>query len=78
MNSYDLVLRGGRVVDPSQGIDRLADVAFRDGRVAEVGLNLPGHTIQDVSGCLVVPGLIDLHTHVYWGCLLYTSPSPRD
>lgn len=67
MNSYDLVLRGGRVLDPSQGIDRLADVAFRDGRVAEVGFNLQGHTIRDVSDCLVVPGLIDLHTHVYWG-----------
>lgn len=67
MPIHDLVLRGGRVIDPSQGIDRVADVAFSDGRIAMVGDSLEGRTTRDVAGLLVTPGLIDLHTHVYWG-----------
>jgi dihydroorotase len=67
--AYDLILRGGHVIDPSQNIDRVTDVAFADGRVAAVGDNLPavGAKIEDVGGYIVTPGLIDLHTHVYWG-----------
>jgi dihydroorotase len=64
---HDLVLRGGRVIDPSQGIDRIADVAFSGGRVAMVGDKLEGKQQRDVGGQIVTPGLIDLHTHVYWG-----------
>jgi dihydroorotase len=65
---YDLMLKGGRVVDPAQGLDAVCDVAFRDGRVAAVGPNLgPAATTRDMSGKIVAPGLIDLHTHVYWG-----------
>ena len=64
---FDLVLRGGRVVDPSQGIDAVMDVGFQDGRVAKMGPELPGDKVKDVSGRIVTPGLIDLHTHVYWG-----------
>jgi dihydroorotase len=65
--TFDLVLHGGRVIDPSQGIDAVADVAFLGGRVARLGANLDAAVIKDVSGAIVTPGLIDLHTHVYWG-----------
>ena len=65
--SLDLILRGGRVIDPSQGINPVMDVGFRDGRVAELGAGLEGKAVRDVAGLIVTPGLIDLHTHVYWG-----------
>ena len=67
---YDLILRGGRVIDPSQKLDAVTDVAFSAGKVARVGPKLeagPGTDVRDVSGLIVSPGLIDLHTHVYWG-----------
>ena len=65
---FDLILTGGRVIDPAQKLDDHVDVAFADGRVAAVGRNL-GDAAQtrDVTGRIVTPGLIDLHTHVYWG-----------
>ena len=65
----DLVLRGGRVIDPASGRDETADIAFGDGKVTGVGHDLAGSgaEIVDAGGLLVVPGLIDLHTHVYWG-----------
>ncbi len=68
--SYNLVLKGGRVIDPSQSIDAVMDVAFADGKVAAVGRDLKvpeSAAVRHVSGFIVSPGLIDLHTHVYWG-----------
>lgn len=68
--AFDLILRGGHVIDPSQNIDAVMDVAFTDGKVAKVGKNLKATAttdVRDVSGYIVSPGLIDLHTHVYWG-----------
>jgi dihydroorotase len=64
-----LVLTGGRIIDPANGRDEIADIAFKDGKVAAIGGELPraGAEAFDVAGKLVVPGLIDLHTHVYWG-----------
>lgn len=67
---YDLILKGGRVIDPSQNLDGIRDVAFSGGRVAACGKDLkPGADteVRDVAGYIVSPGLIDLHTHVYWG-----------
>ena len=63
----DLVLKGGRVVDPSQGLDKVTDIAFANGKVAAIGDNLTGKDSRNVAGKIVSPGLIDLHTHVYWG-----------
>ncbi len=64
---HDLVLKSGRVIDPSQGIDRVVDVAFDGARVAAIGPALAGTEERDCTGLIVTPGLIDLHTHVYWG-----------
>jgi dihydroorotase len=65
----DLILRGGRVIDPSQGIDAIMDVGFAGGRVAALSPSIADGSaeVRDVSGLIVSPGLIDLHTHVYWG-----------
>ncbi len=68
--NYDLIVRGGRVIDPSQDLDGVRDVAFAGGKVAAVGPSLqagPATDVRDASGLIVTPGLIDLHTHVYWG-----------
>jgi dihydroorotase len=68
--NYDLILKGGRVIDPSQNLDGIRDVAFTGGKVAACGKDLkPGADteVRDVSGYIVSPGLIDMHTHVYWG-----------
>jgi dihydroorotase len=64
---FDLLLKGGRVLDPGQGRDGRFDVAVRGGRVAQVAADLPAQAaarVVDVSGKVVTPGLIDIHTHV--------------
>lgn len=70
----DIVLRNARIVDPSQGLNGVRDVAVRDGVVAALGQSLavaPGTPERDLSGAYVCPGLIDLHGHWYessaWG-----------
>ncbi len=68
--SHDLILKGGRVIDPSQNLDGVMDVAFKDGKVSAVAKSIkpaPATEVRDVKGAIVSPGLIDLHTHVYWG-----------
>ena len=66
--AFDLILTGGRVIDPSQNLDEVTEVAFAGGKVARLGKSLPrgaAAEVRDVSGHIVTPGLIDLHTHVY-------------
>lgn len=66
--SGDLVVKGGRIIDPAQGIDRTGDLVIKDGKVAGIDCAVPeGAKIIDAAGAIVTPGLIDLHTHVYWG-----------
>ncbi len=76
-----MLIRGGTVVDPSQGLHALRDVRLADGRVAEIGDGLaprPGEEVADARGRLVVPGLIDLHVHVFWGGSHYgLDPDPH-
>lgn len=64
---YDLVIKGGRVLDPSQRIDRVADVAIRAGKIAAIRPNISSSAAAEVieaAGKLVTPGLIDIHSHV--------------
>ena len=63
---YDLLLTGGRVLDPANHLDGALDVAVKDGKIAAVGENLPrAGKVLDVGGCIVTPGLIDMHCHCY-------------
>lgn len=65
--AYDLVLKGGRVLDERNGVDGLFDVAISKGRIAAVAKDIDpaGSKVRYVKGTVVVPGLIDIHTHVY-------------
>ena len=65
--AHDLVLTGGRVINPKSRRDCVNDVAFSDGVISAIGRGLNGETTFDATGSIVTPGLIDLHTHVYWG-----------
>jgi dihydroorotase len=64
---FDVLLKGGHVIDPKNGIDARMDVAIRAGRVAAVAPAINGASRQtiDVTGLYVTPGLIDLHVHVF-------------
>ena len=61
---FDLVIRGGRVIDPESGLDTVGDVAVKDGRIAAVG-KVTGEAAREVdaTGLVVAPGFIDLHAH---------------
>jgi N-acyl-D-aspartate/D-glutamate deacylase len=63
-NGWDLVLRGGRVIDPESGLDAVRDVAVANGRIAAVGTGLTAKGDIDVAGQVVTAGFIDLHIHV--------------
>ena len=65
---YDLLVRGGRVVDPSQELDAVRDVAIASGKIARIEANIPANEAREVinaGGKIVTPGLIDIHTHVF-------------
>ena len=66
----DILLKGGHVIDPANSIDELMDVAISQNKIVEVAVNIStSNTRQviDVTGLYVTPGIIDLHTHVYFG-----------
>lgn len=67
---FDLLLKGGHVIDSVQGIDSVKDVAFAGGRVAAVGRDLSEEDAQttiDADDRLVIPGFVDIHAHFYYG-----------
>jgi dihydroorotase len=67
---YDLLLKGGTLVDPSQGIQARRDLAISDGKVAAIAETIgaeDARRVLDVSDKIVTPGLVDLHVHAYWG-----------
>lgn len=66
---YDLILQGGRVIDASQKIDRVADVAILGGKIAVIrptiaAAGASGTQVIDARGMLVTPGLVDIHAHL--------------
>ena len=78
----DLLIRGGTMIDPAGGRHERADVAVTDGRIAAVRPALSSAEATEVieaAGAFVVPGLVDLHVHVYWGVAdLSIEPGPND
>ena len=68
--SVELLIRNGHVIDPRNGIDGVRDVAIADGKILQVGTDLPvddAEQVIDATGLYVTPGLIDIHGHVFWG-----------
>lgn len=67
---YDLLLKGGHVIDPKNNVDAVRDVAIKDGKIAKVAVGIPAISAiktVNVTGLYVTPGLIDMHVHVFWG-----------
>src|ERR1700704_1260585 len=63
--TYDLIIKGGRVIDPSMGLDAVRDLALAQGRIAAVAGDISGDATEtiDARGKIVAPGLIDIHVH---------------
>lgn len=68
-DAFDVVIRGGRLIDPASRRSGAFDVGVRDGKIAAVEPGLTGSAkeVIDATGQVVAPGLVDLHTHIYWG-----------
>lgn len=67
---YDLLIRGGVIIDPASGLQSISDLAISAGRIAAVAHDLPATDavlVVDAHGQYITPGLIDMHTHCYWG-----------
>ena len=74
---YDVILKNGHVIDPKNNINAVRDVAIKDHKIAAVAANIDASKakkVVDVTGLYVMPGLIDLHVHVFYG----DGPSYRD
>ncbi len=70
MHNFDLILKGGHVIDPAQKLNSRADIGLCNGKIQEISKELNINNAKEVinvSKCILTPGLIDLHTHVYWG-----------
>jgi len=67
--SYDILIRNGRVIDPKNGIDAKMDIAVSEGKIAKVSSQIQGTAKQivDATGMIVTPGIIDIHGHVFYG-----------
>ena len=68
--SYELLLKGGTVIDPRNGLNAVRDVAITGGKIAAVAQNIPASQAKqtvDVTGLYVTPGFVDMHVHVYTG-----------
>jgi dihydroorotase len=80
MAQHDLVIRGARIIDPAQDIDRVDDLAVSGGKVIGIGdySNAAAARIIDASGCVVSPGWIDLHVHVFAGAKASGVDADRD
>src|SRR5260370_13829282 len=66
--AYDLLLKGGHVIDPKNKINQVMDVAIANGKIARVAVNIPASEaarIVNAAGLYFAPGLIDIHVHVY-------------
>ena len=77
---YDLLLKGGHVIDPKNNISKVMDVAIAGDKIARVAENIPASeakTVADLAGLYVVPGLIDIHAHVFTGTPV-RAVAPRD
>lgn len=70
LHQYDVVVAGGHVIDPASGLSDQRDIAIHDGVIAAVESNIAAGSARrmiDARGQIVTPGLVDLHTHIYWG-----------
>src|SRR4029078_6709830 len=67
---YDVLIKNGHVIDPKNNIDTIKDVAIANGKITKIDNDIPATQSKktiDVTGLYVVPGLIDVHTHVFVG-----------
>lgn len=79
--AYDLLLRGGHVIDPKNRIDKVTDIAVAGGHIARVGDNIPvtaAKKVIELKGLYVTPGLIDMHTHLFPRLVLPPGSPPSE
>ena len=67
---YDILVKGGHVIDSKNNLDQVMDVAIKDGKIAKVDSKIPENqakTVIDAKGLIVAPGLLDIHGHNFFG-----------